>query len=154
MLKQGALAPDFELPDETGTPHRLTDLLAQSRVLLYFYPADFTPVCTAQACALRDVLQAVDAPAPAAELVAPDVRVVGISTQGADSHSRFKAQYSLPFTLLSDVDKTVVRAYGVNGPLGFGVRRATFLLNQDQIVANRVVSDLFVGPHSDLLKGA
>ncbi len=123
-------------------------------VLLYFYPADFTPVCTAQACALRDVVNesAQAAPPDASIAATPDTQVVGISTQGAQSHRRFKAQYDLPFLLLSDEDKTVVKAYGVNGPLGFGVRRATFLIDQQCVVQKRVVSDFFVGPHAELLR--
>ena len=90
---------------------------------------------------------------PDAELAnQPGVQVVGISAQGGESHRRFKAQYKLPFLLLSDEQKAVAKAYGVNGPLGFGVRRATFLIDTQQRVQKRVVSDFFVGPHADLLR--
>ncbi len=154
MIKEGQHAPDFSLPDEAGKQHSLAQLLSQGPVLLYFYPADFTPVCTAQACALRDVVNdAKQSSGPDTELASqPGVQVVGISTQGGDSHRRFKAQYELPFLLLSDESKSAVRAYGVNGPLGFGVRRATFLINEQQLVQRRVVSDFFVGPHAELLR--
>ncbi len=154
MIREGEQAPDFLLADSDGTEHSLTQLLTQGPVLLYFYPADFTPVCTAQACALRDVVnESNQSMSPDESLAsAPGVQVVGISTQGGESHQRFKAQYNLPFLLLSDERKVAVKAYGVNGPLGFGVRRATFLINQQQCVEKRVVSDFFVGPHADLLR--
>lgn len=158
MLKPGDLAPDFTLPDELGNLRSLSQLLAGGSILLYFYPADFTPICTAQACALRDLvgLDAGSGPAPGlmAELESKtgQVKVVGVSVQSVASHLRFKTQFDLPFTLLSDADKVAVRAYGVSGPLGFGIRRATFLIDGDAVIRKRVVSDFFVGPHAKLLQ--
>lgn len=156
MLKPGDKAPEFLLPDELGNQRTLAELLAGGSILLYFYPADFTPICTAQACALRDMVVGLDASSgPAPELMAqPGVKVVGISVQSVASHQRFKTQFDLPFTLLSDVNKEAVRAYGVVGPLGFGIRRATFLIDADAVIQKRVVSDFFVGPHADLLKAS
>lgn len=159
MLKPGDKAPEFELPDELGNQRSLSELLSGGSVLLYFYPADFTPICTAQACALRDMVEKLDANnGPAPELMSElketseAVQVVGVSVQSVASHLRFKTQFDLPFTLLSDMDKLAVRAYGVTGPMGFGIRRATFLIDTSGVIRKRIVSDFFVGPHANLLR--
>lgn len=143
MIKIGETAPDFELPNQSGEVVSLTSLLGNGELVLYFYPADFTPICTAEACAFRDAYD---------DLSEIDVQVVGVSPQSVDSHQRFASRHSLPFPILCDERKSVIKAYGVDGPLGFGVRRATYLIDKDQTVANRVVSDLFVGSHMDLVK--
>ena len=143
MIKIGETAPDFELPNQSGEAVSLASLLGNGELVLYFYPADFTPICTAEACAFRDAYD---------DLSEIDVQVVGVSPQSVDSHQRFASRHSLPFPILCDERKSVIKAYGVDGPLGFGVRRATYLIDKDQTVANRVVSDLFVGSHMDLVK--
>ena len=142
MLKVGEVAPEFELSDQDGNQVSLTNLLADGPVVLYFYPIDFSPVCTAQACAMRDNYDSA---------TVNGVQIVGVSPQGSDSHARFASAHNLPFPLLADPKKTVVKAYGVDGMFGMGTRRATFLIGQDGTVQNRVVSDLMVGPHTDLL---
>lgn len=142
MLKVGDAAPDFETVDQEGRTQRLSTLLEQGPVLLYFYPADFTPICTAQACAVRD---------STGDLDNADIRILGISPQSAESHRRFAQTYGLNFPLLADPGKAIVRDYGVDGPFGVGVRRATFLIGSDGKVAGRVVSDLFVGSHKDFI---
>jgi peroxiredoxin Q/BCP len=143
MLNKGDLAPDFELKDQHGDTVRLTDLLAIGPVVLYFYPADFTPMCTSEACAFRDQHE---------DLARLNVQVVGVSPQSASSHKRFAEAFSLPFPLLSDTRKAAIRAYGVDGPLGFGVRRVTYLVDPSATIKNRVVSDLFLGSHLALIK--
>lgn len=148
MLKIGESAPEFELAAQDGNLVTLDELVADGDVLLYFYPADFSPVCTAQACAFRDTNQDVmDLGATAA-----GVRIVGVSPQSVGSHGRFADSFSIPFQLLSDPGKTVIKAYGVDGPMGFGVRRASFLIDRGKVIRNRVVSDFFVGSHTDLLR--
>ena len=142
MLKPGDSAPDFEAEDQHGTKHRLTRMLADGPVVVYFYTADFTPVCTAEACAFRDRF---------AELDAAGTQILGISPQGAASHKRFAEAYRLPLPLLGDESKEIIRRYGVDGPLGFGVRRATFFIDVDGRVSNRAVADFFVGSHVDLI---
>ncbi|MEM8765856.1 MAG: peroxiredoxin [Pseudomonadota bacterium] len=142
MLNKGDRAPDIESIDQDGNSLSLKNLLESGPVVLYFYPADFTPICTAQACAFRD---------RADNLSEHRIRILGISPQGADSHRRFADSFQLTFPLISDEKKQIIRAYGVDGPLGFGVRRATFLVGQDQRIGKRVVSDLFVGSHTDFL---
>lgn len=138
MLNVGDTAPDFELKDGSGETVSLGDLLAAGPLILYFYPADFTPGCTAEACDIRDRHE---------EIQAVNANVVGVSPQGAASHKRFSEQYQLPFPLLQDTRKTVIKAYGVNGPMGLGVRRVTYLINQDRTIADRVLADFAVKQH-------
>src|SRR5580700_8546024 len=113
MIKTDERAPEFTLPDEAARDRSLTELLSTGAIVLYFYPADFTPGCTRQACLLRDLHQ---------EIERAGLRVVGISPQSPESHAKFRAKYNLPFVLLSDQGKAVIKMYGVNGPLGIGVR--------------------------------
>ena len=143
MLNVGDIAPDFELKNQSGSSISLDQLVKNGDLVLYFYPADFTRVCTAEACAFRDVYN---------DLSELKVQIVGISPQGADSHSRFAGEYSLPFPLLCDERKEVIRAYGVDGPFGFGVRRVTLLIDGTKHIKNRVVSDFFVRSHMELIK--
>lgn len=145
MLEISEQAPRFTLPDQTGKPVSLQGLLENGPVVLYFYPADFTPGCTREACTIRDLH---------GELVAAGLQVAGISPQGTESHRRFAEKYQLPFLLLSDVGKAVIVDYGVNGPLGFGVRRATFLIDQDGIIRDAVLADLRIGQHEEFIHQA
>jgi peroxiredoxin Q/BCP len=145
MLKKGDKAPGFTLPDQHGKPRNLAQLLGGEALILYFYPADFTPGCTREACDLRDLHT---------QILGAGLRVVGISPQSADSHRKFSEQYSLPFTLLSDEGKTAIQAYGVDGPLGIGVRRATFLIDAKQKVLDAVLADLRIGRHREFVEAA
>ncbi|MFP6807134.1 MAG: peroxiredoxin [Pseudomonadales bacterium] len=143
MLAIGQVAPDFELTDEDGEQITLEGLLSGESLILYFYPADFTPLCTAEACSIRDMHD---------DIVDVGVKVVGISPQGDQSHQRFKSQFNIPFPLLFDKSKKVIRAYGVDGPFGMGVRRVTYLIGKDKTITNRVASDLFIGSHTQFIK--
>jgi peroxiredoxin Q/BCP len=145
MIKVGERAPEFTLPDETATDRSLTELSSAGGTVLYFYPADFTPGCTRQACVLRDIH---------AEIADAGLRVVGISPQSPESHAKFKAKYQLPFVLLSDEQKTVVKMYGVNGPLGLGVRRATYLIDARRRVRDAVLADFKIARHADFVRKA
>jgi peroxiredoxin Q/BCP len=138
VLHPGTLAPDFALPDHTGRTRRLSELAAEGPLILYFYPADFTPGCTREACDFRDLH---------AQILGSGHRVVGVSPQSPESHSRFRERYSLPFVLLSDEDRTAIRAYGVDGPLGLGVRRATYLVDRNRRIVDAILADLRVGRH-------
>jgi peroxiredoxin Q/BCP len=113
MLSPGERAPEFALPDHEGRETSLTSLLRRGALILYFYPADFTPGCTREACVIRDLH---------AQIQKVGLTVAGVSPQDADSHRRFRDKHQLPFVLLSDTDTAVIRMYGVNGPLGLGVR--------------------------------
>ena len=145
MLKSGTKAPPFELPDQDGKPRSLKSLLASGPLILYFYPADFTPGCTKEACSFRDLHQ---------ELLGAGLRIVGVSPQDTDSHRRFAEKHELNFTLLSDPDKRVVKAYDVDGPLGIGVRRGTYLVAQDGTMKDSVLADLRIGAHEEFVRKA
>jgi len=122
----GDLAPDFELPDENGQRHKLSDFRGR-RVVVYFYPADDTAGCTKQACGFRDAY---------ADIEEKNALVIGISPDGAESHRKFKTKYNLPFVLLSDVDHKVMDRYGVWGEKtnygikSVGVIRSHFVLDE------------------------
>jgi thioredoxin-dependent peroxiredoxin len=143
MIEVGERAPEFTLPDEADKDTSLTDLLSGGALVLYFYPADFTPGCTRQACQLRDLH---------AQILAAGLRVVGISPQSSQTHIKFKEKYHIPFTLLSDEQKTVIKMYGVNGPLGIGVRRATFLIDAGRRVRDVLLADFMIGRHADFIR--
>jgi len=145
LLESGSIAPHFRLPDQDGRARALTDLLQPGPLLLYFYPADFTPGCTREACAIRDLH---------AGLVGLGLRIFGISPQSPDSHRRFRERHALPFDLLSDEDKAVIRLYDVDGPLGFGVRRATYLVDPDGVVRDGVLADLRIAQHETFIRNA
>ncbi len=145
MLTAGSRAPEFVLPDENGTERSLTDLLADGPLILYFYPADFTPGCTKEACSIRDIHT---------DIQSVGLSVAGVSPQDADSHARFRDKHKLPFTLLCDPDKVAVKMYDVDGPLGVGVRRVTYLINQDRTIADAVQADLRIGKHREFIDKA
>jgi peroxiredoxin Q/BCP len=127
-LRVGDPAPEFELPGTGGRTYRLSDYRGE-KLVLAFYPGDFTAVCTRQFCSYRDRSERLD------ELGAT---VLGISAQTVDSHERFVEEKSLNVPLLADEDKEVARAYGVTaGPL---VRRAIFVVDEEGIVRHRKVS--------------
>ena len=121
-------APDFTLPDVSGTIHSLAEYKGKW-IVLYFYPKDDTPGCTAEACSLRDARDTL------AEMGA---EIIGISKDDANSHEKFKAKYSLNFTLLTDVEAKVIEVYGAWGKKMYGregILRKTFIINpQGQVV--------------------
>lgn len=142
-IESGNPAPDFELPDETGTLRRLSDFRGKP-VVLYFYPKDDTPGCTAEACNFRDDYSAYEK---------AGVEVLGVSPDTVKSHAKFKQKYGLPFPLLADVDHKVCELYGVwalkklMGREYMGVLRTTFLIDaQGQIV--RVFEKVKPAEHS------
>ena len=117
-------ASDFTLTDSEGKKHSLSDYTGKW-VVLYFYPKDDTPGCTAEACSLRDARD---------DLAQLGAEVIGVSRDDPSSHEKFKAKYSLNFTLLSDPDKKVIDEYGAWGNKMFGkegILRKTFIINPD-----------------------
>jgi len=129
--RPGELAPEVALPDETGTVRRLADQRGRWTIL-YFYPRDDTPGCTTEACQFRDF---------DSDYAATDADVWGISRDGAASHRRFREKFDLPFTLLSDPDRTAIEAYGawreksMLGKRYMGIARSTYLVDPDGRVA-------------------
>jgi peroxiredoxin Q/BCP len=129
-LKEGDKAPVFKGKDQSGKELTLTDLKGK-KVILYFYPKDMTPGCTAQACNLRDNYDA---------LLKKGYAVVGVSVDGEKSHQKFAEKYDLPFPLLADDNKEIVTQYGVFGEKQMmgktydGVYRTTFLINENGVI--------------------
>ena len=124
-MKTGDTVVDFELSDQTGTPRRLSDLLADGPVVLFFYPAAMTPGCTKEACQFNDNLKTFEK---------AGVAVLGISPDGAEKHTKFRTKYKLKFPLLTDSDKKVMEKYGawgektMYGKKTVGTIRSTFLV--------------------------
>jgi len=145
MLKTGTKAPKFSLSDENGEQRTLSEFLANGPLILYFYPADFTPGCTKEACSIRDLHD---------DIIKSGLQIIGVSPQSAESHTRFRETHKLPFPLMADEDKTVIKAYDVNGPLGIGVRRATFLIDTNGVIQDAVLADVFIGQHTDFINKA
>jgi peroxiredoxin Q/BCP len=145
MLRTGSVAPEFILPDETGVEVSLSQLLQDGPLVLYFYPADFTPGCTKEACSIRDIHT---------DIVSVGLQVIGISPQDGESHKRFREQHNLPFRLLSDPDKVAIKMYDVDGPFGVGVRRVTYLINQGKKIQAAVQADILVGRHTEFIQKA
>jgi thioredoxin-dependent peroxiredoxin len=143
MLAVGTRAPEFTLPDQDGRDISLSTLLNRGSLVLFFYPADFTPGCTREVCVFRDLH---------ADLLNRGLSLAGISPQGPESHRAFRAKYNLPFTLLSDPGKSVVSMYEVMGPLGIGVRRATYLIDQARNIRDAVLADFRIARHEDFVR--
>ena len=127
MPAVGTLAPDFELEGTDG-PFRLSDHLGE-RVVLLFYPGDFTPVCTKQFCSYADRFEDVER---------LDATVVGISAQPVARHQEFKSMHGIPMPLLADTDRQVAKAYGVSQPI-LGTRRALFIVDEEGRIVHRHV---------------
>jgi thioredoxin-dependent peroxiredoxin len=135
----GAMAPEFTLPDQQGTPRRLSDYRGKW-VVLYFYPKDETPGCTKEACAFRDDWQA---------LTALNAQVIGVSLDDSQSHAQFASKHRLPFLLLADASGEVVERYGamMNLVLMKLAKRHTFVIAPDGKVA-QVYRHVDPGGHS------
>jgi len=143
MLTNGSPAPDFDLFLPDGAKLTLAEHLRAGPVVLYFYPADFTPVCTAQACMFRDFEE---------DLAARAVRIVGVSPQDESSHAKFRDQFRLPFPLVADPERRVIRAYGATWPLGIGVRRISYFIGTDQVIRDSVVADFSIERHMQFVE--
>ena len=126
-LKEGDKAPDFTAKDQNGKTISLADFKGKT-VILYFYPKDDTPGCTAEACDFRDNYQS---------LLSKGFEVIGVSTDGEKSHKKFETKYNLPFPLIADEEKNIVEAYGVWGEKSMygktymGTTRKTFIIDAD-----------------------
>jgi peroxiredoxin Q/BCP len=144
MIEEGKPAPDFELTSDRGETVKLSELRGKP-VVLYFYPKDDTPGCTAQACGIRDAY---------GEFQRAGAVVLGISPDDEGSHVKFRDKYELPFTLLADTDHAVAEQYGVwgekkyMGKTYFGVSRWTFVIDEDGNV-KKVLPDVKPATHAD-----
>jgi peroxiredoxin Q/BCP len=126
-LNKGEQAPNFSAKDQHGKTHQLSDY-AGKKLVIYFYPKDNTPGCTAQACNLRDNIDA---------LAENNIAVLGVSADSESSHQKFTSKYELNFPLLVDEDRTIIEAFGVWGPKKFmgktydGISRTTFIIDEN-----------------------
>jgi peroxiredoxin Q/BCP len=139
----GDLAPDFALPDQTGTTRRLSDLLAAGPVVLFFYPAAMTAGCTAESCHFRDL---------GAEFAAAGAQRVGISRDAVVKQKEFSDRHAFDYPLLSDVDGAVAKAYGVRRPVSFGslvTRRMTFVIGAGGRVLDVIHNEVNMNAHAD-----
>ncbi|MEB3030723.1 peroxiredoxin [[Mycobacterium] nativiensis] len=142
-MKTGDTVADFELPDQTGTPRKLSALLADGPVVLFFYPAAMTPGCTKEACHFRDL---------AAEFAAVGAQRVGISADAVAKQAKFADQQGFDYPLLSDTDGTVATMFGVKrGLLGklMPVKRTTFVIDTDRTVLDVIASEFSMDTHAD-----
>jgi len=127
MLKIGDMAPEIETTDEMGAPFKLSEHRGH-KVVLYFYPKDFTPGCTAEACSIRDSYTLFEN---------SGIPIFGVSGGDAETHRKFKEKHHLPFSILLDEDYAIAKLYGVYKPLKilgkelFGVNRITFLIDEE-----------------------
>jgi thioredoxin-dependent peroxiredoxin len=133
--------PDFELPDETGTPRRLSDLLGNGPVVLFFYPGAMTYGCTKESCHFRDLK---------AEFEAVGAQRVGISADTVEKQRQFSDKYHFDFPLLSDVGGVVAAQLGVKRSVSFvPVKRTTFVIDTDRTVLQVIHTELSMSAHAD-----
>ena len=137
MLDVGSPAPDVTLLGPSGSV-RLRDLLGTRAVVLYFYPKDETPGCTAQACEFRDRYQ---------DFVDAGADVIGVSRDDAGAHASFKQHHRLPFTLLTDPEGAAAKAFGVKKTLGLLAGRVTFVIDRAGTIRLRFDSQLQARRH-------
>jgi peroxiredoxin Q/BCP len=143
-LKEGMKAPEFEGTDQEGRTIRLSDYIGK-KVVLYFYPKDDTPGCTAEACNLRDNHQ---------ELLDRGFVVIGVSMDSEKSHKGFASKYSLPFPLIADTSRKILDDYGVYrkkmlyGRSFLGIVRTTFIINEKGII-EKIISKVDTKNHTE-----
>ena len=136
--KEGSPAPAFTVASPTG-PVSLADYQGKW-VVLYFYPADDTTGCTAEACSFRDAYQ---------DFTDAGAVVIGVSGDSAESHEKFSAKHNLPFTLLTDADKSLAKTYGVKKSLGILPGRVTYVIDPDGIVRKIFNSQMRFAKHQE-----
>lgn len=143
-LKEGMKAPSFEGTDQDGKTVRLSDL-AGKKMILYFYPKDNTPGCTAEACNLRD---------NHSDLIRKGFAVIGVSADSEKSHKGFSDKYSLPFPLIADTSRKILNDYGVFGEKKLygksfmGIQRTTFIINESGII-EKIISKVDTKNHTE-----
>ena len=139
-VKIGDKAPGFTLPNQDGAFVSLSDYYKQNNVVLFFYPKDFSPGCTTQACSFRNHYE---------DFTDLGAEVVGISSDSVGSHKKFLDEYLLPFTLLSDKDGKVRSLYGSKKVFGFLPGRYTFIIDREGIIRHIFTSETNMKKHID-----
>ncbi len=142
MLEIGTQAPEFELPSGDGESYSLAEGLKEGSILLYFYPFDFTPTCTKEACMYQDKSQS---------LKENGVQIWGVNARGAKSHTAFKNWLGLDFPLLIDADKKVARSYDALAPLKLYVKRISYWISPEGVILDRAGGDFSIKPHREMI---
>jgi peroxiredoxin len=141
MVKPGDVIEDFELPDETGTPRRLSKLAADGPVVLFFYPAAMTAGCTKESCHFRDL---------AAEFKEVGAARVGISRDKVEKQLQFSQKHGFDYPLLSDPDRKIAQYFGVTEGFKLGpVKRTTFIIDKDLRLIDLIKSEIRMDAHAD-----
>ena len=147
-LKIGDKAPDFEGKNQNNESVKLSSFIGE-KVVLYFYPRDNTPGCTAQACNLKDNFS---------ELSRKGYKIIGVSSDSIKSHKKFEEKYALPFDLISDEDKAIHKSYGtwieksMYGRKYMGTARWTFIINENGII-NNIIEKVKTKEHTNQILG-
>ena len=145
-LRVGQKAPDFDVTSSSGKQLKLAEMLGKKNVVLYFYPADFTMVCTKETCGFRDAYE---------DLVSKDTEVLGISVDSNESHERFAKEHNVPFALISDTEKKLAKTYEATSFLG-GILgkagRVTYVIDKKGDIAGVFKSELSASHHVDGVK--
>ena len=139
-MKPADQAPDFTAADQTGTPVRLSGLLSDGPVVLFFYPKAFTPGCTKESCHFRDL---------AAEFAQVGAQRVGISADDVSRQAEFATQHGLDYPILSDPDRTIAKMFGVKRPGPLSNRRKTFIIGTDRRIVDVIGSEFNMETHAD-----
>jgi peroxiredoxin Q/BCP len=144
-MQKGDVVPDFELSDQSGTPRKLSEFLAQGPVVLFFYPAAMTYGCTKESCHFRDL---------SAEFAAVGAQRVGISADTVDKQKQFDEKESLGYPLLSDADRTVATLLGAKrGPSFLPNKRITYVIDTDRTLLEVIHTEFSMGAHADQALG-
>jgi peroxiredoxin Q/BCP len=138
-IEKGDLAPDFVISSEGAEPLRLSSFRDKSPVVLFFYPKDNSPACTAEACAFRDLYE---------DFREAGAEVIGISADSSESHDNFIAKRKLPYRLVSDTDESLRKLYGVPKTLGLIAGRVTYVIDRQGIVAHKFNSQFQPWKHA------
>ena len=145
MLKVFDLAPDFTAQDQHGNTVTLAGLLEHGRLVLYFYPKDFTPVCTAQACTFRDAAE---------DLAALSANVVGVSGDTAASHQRFGTEHRVAFSLIADPERRIIKPYKASLPIINHTLRITYVIDVNRRILGAFHHELSAAKHLSDVKRA
>lgn len=145
MIAVGSAAPDFSGTDQNGQPVSLAALREKGPVVLYFYPRDFTPGCTREACMFRDAFE---------DLSGLGASIVGVSVDDEASHRDFATKHRLPFSLLSDPGHALAKKYDIARLFGLGAQRVTFVIDRGGVVRAAIHSELSMSRHVDQTRTA
>ena len=147
-LRVGDKAPDFDVVSSAGKSLKLSDFAGKKNVVLYFYPGDFTPICTKETCGFRDMY---------ADLETKETEVIGVSVDSNESHQKFAAKYEVPFALVSDANRDLAKTYGATGflrDLLGKTGRVTFVIDKQGSIAGIFQGELSASKHLDGVRDA